>query len=176
MWKIENRKILFLIIFLIALLLIVFIFRFITPLYFQYQRRAEQERYHEEHLRFFPEEENINIVCLENDEKVNCTDKDLFVCGEKIEIFATIERPGETFYVCMDMNYFGEPWMCSGESQSYFRFYEPEVEVPAINEKIPFIEIYLFPPNNYNALEDFIADIDSSKKIMSLYKNVICEK
>jgi hypothetical protein len=43
-----------------------------------------------------------------------------------------------------------------------------------MNGKVRFIEIYWFPPKDYNEIADFLKDINSSKKIMNIDKEIIC--
>lgn len=148
-------------------------FRFIIPFFYRYYYQKTFQSY-QSLLTFFPENEGVNIICLEGGERVNCTDKTVFRCGEKIELFSKIENPNSTFYACMNMSYFGLPWICSNRTSSELLFYEPELVIPSINGKITFIEIYLFPPKDYASPDELLADIDSAKKVMSLDRDVRC--
>jgi hypothetical protein len=168
------KKIDWIVISLIVLILAVpFILHFIFPLYYRYCYHTAYESY-QSYLGLFPEKEGIDIICLEDSKKIDCTNKTVFTCGEKIELFVKIDNPNNTFYACMNMSYFGLPWVCSNKTSSQLLFQEPELVIPSIRGKIPFIEIYLFPPKNYSSLDDLFADISSSKKIMSLYRDVVC--
>ena len=162
---------------LIGIILIVVLgilaFRVIIPFFYRYYYQKTLQSY-QSLLIFFPENEGIDIICLEDGKRVNCTDKTVFRCGEKIELFLKIKSPNNTFYACMNMSYFGLPWVCSNRTFSELRFYEPELVIPSVNGKITFIEIYLFPPKDYASPDELLADIDSAKKIMSLYRDVTC--
>jgi len=148
-------------------------FRFIIPFFYRYYYQKTFQNY-QNFLTFFPENEGVNIICLENGERVNCTNKTIFRCGEKIELFLKIENPNNTFYACMNMSYFSLPWICSNRTSSELLFYEPELVIPSVNGKITFIEIYLFPSKDYASPDELLADIDSAKKVMSLDRDVRC--
>jgi len=161
------------IVLIVLILAISVIFHFISPLYYRYRYHTAYKSY-QSYLSLFPEKEGIEIICLEDGKKIRCTEKTVFMCGEKIELFAKIDNTSNTFYACMNMSYFGLPWVCSNKTSSPFFFYEPELVVPSTRGRIPFIEIYLFPPDDYSSLDDLLVNINSSKKTMSLYRDVIC--
>ncbi|MGC8812105.1 MAG: hypothetical protein ACP5O8_00760 [Candidatus Aenigmatarchaeota archaeon] len=156
-----------------AFLIAILAFKFIFPFFYRFYYQKTLQNY-QNLLNFFPENEGINIICLEDGKRVNCDNKTFFTCGEKIDLFLKIDRPNETFYACMNMSYFNLPWICSNKTSSQLLFYEPELVVPSFKGRIQFIEVYLFPPKDYNSVDDLLADISSSKKIMSLERDVIC--
>jgi hypothetical protein len=127
---------------------------------------------HQEYMNQFPKTQSIKVVCLENDKKTDCTERTTFRCGEKIELFATINK-STPFYACMNMSFFNIELVCSNKTSSLY-FQEPNITIPNANGKVEFIEIYLFPPKDYTTITDFLADMNSSKKIMSLSSDVTC--
>ena len=168
-----KKKVWIVISLIVLILVVLFILHFISPLYYRYRYHTAYESY-QSYLGLFPEKEGINIICLEDSKKIDCTNKTVFTCGEKIELFVKIANPNNTFYACMNMSYFDLPWVCSNKTSSQLLFYEPELVIPSVNEKITFIEIYLFPPKDYDSPDELLDDIDSAKKIMSLDRDVTC--
>jgi hypothetical protein len=160
------------------ILLIIFIFslfHFIIPSCYRYYYSKNYRGLYEKVNRYQNQlpQQGIGIICLKDETGELCTNKTTFKCGEKIMLIVKVSSNG-TFYTCMNMSYFNLPWVCGNRSVSSFLFVEPEIVIPSITGRIPFVEVYLFPDKNYTSLGDLLADISSSQKIMSLERYVIC--
>jgi hypothetical protein len=159
---------------IIVIALEVIIFFLILPFLNYYYTNASYSEYHDS-IALIPKDDNIKIFCLEDNKKIDCTERTTFNCGEKIQISAKFSNLSYPFYACVDMSSLDIPFFCTNKTLwSTFMFYEPGITIPNISGETRFIDIYWFPPKDYKSLEDFTADIASSKVVSSLSRYVTC--
>lgn len=147
-----------------------------------------------------PEEQGINTCCYQNNEWNLCNDKEVFKCGEKIQIRIKLEDIDTPSYLCIrqgfhpslpihttdwTMLYEDSLLTCSEDSK-------PDPDVLISNTSLPtnfllngivyetkgtktLVEVLTFPIKNYLTMKDLVADLGNSKSVLKLEKEIICD-
>lgn len=147
-----------------------------------------------------PEEQGINICCYQDDEWSLCNDKEIFECGEKVQIRIKLDDIDMPSYLCIRQG-FHPPlpihptdWTVLYEDSllTCSEDPEPDPDVLISSRSLPthfllsgivyetkgiktLVEVLTFPVKNYPTVQDLVADIKSSKSVLKLEKEIICD-